>query len=1132
MSGAPPTEGTLQTLVDSPPVGSPVPSNIRSRVEPVLGHDVSGVQVHADPTSQRVARDIGARAFTHRNHVFLGAGQSSLDVSLMAHELTHTVQQGGSPTSGRPDSLRVQRWPSLDDVADVVEDAAEAAGDAATSAAETIGDAVDTAGEALGEATEVIAETASDVGEAVYDFGAGALEAAGEAIDWLATEAGELLSSIAAELGGVISITEEGIVLTVPPVCLDDPFLFSFSLPAISGELMVPIAGLPLGPVVILGEVGLVAHLEPVLAGQLGPFCLSGVRMVANPLTGSYSISGQVTAAAAASVGAEVRGGLRGALSLEGIVPIGGVPVPIKVPVIGLEGGLAGLFRAIAAGQLTIGSGLTLGRSGLSLTEGRQLVLGFGADMFVGAYGQLDILGNNVCRVYWQPLEWHGDVGATFGVDVSLSMTPGGALLISPIITPPAQTSLPFEQIPLALSRDGFADVCPIKDAICEVLTALGLLPSQNGGSWSWGGPYGPGPRLPGPLECYQKNPGIPSGAECRGACGPDCETCSSAPVRTVTDPSTGEAWEYTNFQDCNSNVGCREHDAAFDWAAATQGETGSWAILMPWHMAANIECACKNLSGNCVAWIAGLPPYDIKMYFADSARLVGSGGGGSLTNDCTTDFPNAPDCLASFPDMDAVLAAWGPPNGVTDLRDFRVAEEVVAESEAACSGGPGRVWNGTATDLGSGHDLTISIVECICCNEDATSSSSWTSPSVLIDASMSTEIILDLCERGLLPRVVCAPLEDEMIRRFGNDRRDLELDPDIDPRTVPRPDDAPIFASFRRRYNRLDSWTIYIRTDHPDLLPEFDSRFSVEKARAIWLAALKERTAEFKDRFRDLRATDPERARTEYEEAVLGGIQREIDSCTRSIAVWFKEKTGSSESIDEIIERVHEVGTERWREAWRRAILQVNRVLARLWPPARTQIVVWLDLQRRTRPDLDLEGTVGELDYIGSLATGFKGPPKQQIRFNPSKFDVDANLEALPLAKFAMAVDRLTPDRRRIFGNKTTIDPLKTFSAQAHAELQARVTGYDPAPPPFDVAIDAPELPVQIRERIATERLYRLRERMVTSRYQQMLEEIRGRGFLTAEGRVRRDLTQGEFDQLQAIMDRFDAPPPASSPP
>ena len=568
----------LQRLVGSPPAGAAVPGHVRSMVEPVLSSDLSGVRVHSDPTSHRAARDIGAKAFTHRDHVFLGAGQSSSDVSLMAHELTHTVQQGASPVAS--DAQRVQRWPSLDDVADAVEGAAASAGEVATSAVEAVGDAAETAGEALEDAAGAAYEAAADVGEAVYDFGAGAVEAAGGAIDWLATEAGEALRAIADAFGGLISITDEGLVLTVPTVCMEDPFLFSVKLPPISGEAMAPIGGLPLGPVVLLGEVGLAGHLEPIAEIQLGPICLSGVRAVVNPLTASYSASGNLTAVAAASLGAEVRGGLRGALSLTAILPIGGVPVPISIPLIGLEGGLAGLFRATAGGKLAIGGELAVGLGGISLARDGKLDLGFAADMFLGAYGQLDILGQNVCRIYWQPYEWHGDIGGSVGFGISLSMISGSGPLVSPTISPPDLTGTPFDELHLTLSRGGFTDACPILDAICEVLRDLNLLPSQNDGTWDWDGTgenglYGPGPRLPGPLDCYRKNPGIPSGAECRGACGVNCDGCTASPSYRYKDPSSGEVWEYLKFQDCGSNVGCRDHDAAFDWAADEHGETG-----------------------------------------------------------------------------------------------------------------------------------------------------------------------------------------------------------------------------------------------------------------------------------------------------------------------------------------------------------------------------------------------------------------------------------------------------------------------------------------------------------------------------------------------------------------------------
>jgi hypothetical protein len=78
--------------------GSPIPETVRSRIEPVLGKDLSHVIVHTDTNAHNMARSIHAKAFTHLNHIYLGRAQNSGDLSLMAHEATHVAQQGGLNT--------------------------------------------------------------------------------------------------------------------------------------------------------------------------------------------------------------------------------------------------------------------------------------------------------------------------------------------------------------------------------------------------------------------------------------------------------------------------------------------------------------------------------------------------------------------------------------------------------------------------------------------------------------------------------------------------------------------------------------------------------------------------------------------------------------------------------------------------------------------------------------------------------------------------------------------------------------------------------------------------------------------------------------------------------------------------
>ncbi|WP_448872399.1 eCIS core domain-containing protein [Desulfobulbus propionicus] len=89
----------VRDAVFSPGIGAPLASAVRSRLDPMFGRRLDDVLVHTDAPARIAARDLGARAFTHHNNIFLGIGQSPDDLSLMAHEATHVIQQTGN--SGR-----------------------------------------------------------------------------------------------------------------------------------------------------------------------------------------------------------------------------------------------------------------------------------------------------------------------------------------------------------------------------------------------------------------------------------------------------------------------------------------------------------------------------------------------------------------------------------------------------------------------------------------------------------------------------------------------------------------------------------------------------------------------------------------------------------------------------------------------------------------------------------------------------------------------------------------------------------------------------------------------------------------------------------------------------------------------
>ena len=79
--------------------GQAIANNIREPMEQAFGADFSGVKVHTDRQSDQLNRSIQARAFTTGQDVFFRQGEynpgSRGGQELLAHELTHVVQQNG-----------------------------------------------------------------------------------------------------------------------------------------------------------------------------------------------------------------------------------------------------------------------------------------------------------------------------------------------------------------------------------------------------------------------------------------------------------------------------------------------------------------------------------------------------------------------------------------------------------------------------------------------------------------------------------------------------------------------------------------------------------------------------------------------------------------------------------------------------------------------------------------------------------------------------------------------------------------------------------------------------------------------------------------------------------------------------
>jgi hypothetical protein len=95
------TDGLAQAVDERRGHGQPLPDRTRGQMESGLEQDLSGVRVHSDSAADQLSRQFNAKAFTTGQDVFFRQGAydpgSSSGDKLLAHELTHVVQQGNAP---------------------------------------------------------------------------------------------------------------------------------------------------------------------------------------------------------------------------------------------------------------------------------------------------------------------------------------------------------------------------------------------------------------------------------------------------------------------------------------------------------------------------------------------------------------------------------------------------------------------------------------------------------------------------------------------------------------------------------------------------------------------------------------------------------------------------------------------------------------------------------------------------------------------------------------------------------------------------------------------------------------------------------------------------------------------------
>ncbi len=78
--------------------GQPLPNKTKSEMEAAFGLDFSKVNIHTNAKAVQMNKEIGAQAFTHGSDIFFDENKFNPETTtgkhLLAHELTHVVQQG------------------------------------------------------------------------------------------------------------------------------------------------------------------------------------------------------------------------------------------------------------------------------------------------------------------------------------------------------------------------------------------------------------------------------------------------------------------------------------------------------------------------------------------------------------------------------------------------------------------------------------------------------------------------------------------------------------------------------------------------------------------------------------------------------------------------------------------------------------------------------------------------------------------------------------------------------------------------------------------------------------------------------------------------------------------------------
>lgn len=428
----------------------------RRRRQPARGSGAPRPRLPSAQTLLELQRSAGNRAVTSwAENALGGSRRPARDAGADKHTGPAKTLASGSITTVA--QTPIQRY-SLDEFVSDVGDVAEGAADAVV------------------EGAEAVADVAVEGAEAVAEGVGAAVDAAGEALEWFADAAGSAAlsaaSALVGALGGALTITPTGFVITIPDVPLCSPFEIPILAPP-GVEFPVPLGGgaVPIGPTLglIFGG-GLMFRGGGSMTAYVGPCWLRNISIVFDFVGGHYSANGEWYVGAAISEVLELSGGPAAGAMLWWLEP----PIPLVWAMV--EGGLRLTLRGTALGGAQSTQSLTYnsGPGSITFNTLNSLQLGAVLEADLDGFFNISVYDFRICEWVWPLYHWETGSAIQYNLPINLGYGTGGPpVTIGPITSSP----IPYQDIEVEIDRTRPGTLCLTLEAIVAQLCRLGLLP-------------------------------------------------------------------------------------------------------------------------------------------------------------------------------------------------------------------------------------------------------------------------------------------------------------------------------------------------------------------------------------------------------------------------------------------------------------------------------------------------------------------------------------------------------------------------------------------------------------------------------------------------------------------------------